>query len=165
LSRPGQVRQGGQHVIVEVAGFGARIHGQCQHPQRFQRLGLAGSPAVLGLDHDAIDGTADDALPAAATLTGNLLAPATPNPTGWKITKLNPATGAFTGSFVLRDQLAPAPAKPVARTITFSGVLRQRPDLASPDDPLIGAGHFLVAPAGGAAVTEKTSGAILLLAP
>jgi cyclophilin family peptidyl-prolyl cis-trans isomerase len=78
------------------------------------------------------------------------------NITRWTILSMNPATGAVSGSFVLTDQIAPAPAKPARRTVNFSGVLRQPP--ASESEPLLGAGFFLL-PVAGASAAEQSSAA------
>jgi hypothetical protein len=51
-----------------------------------------------------------------------------------------PTTGVFTGSFTLSDQVCPAPAKPFARKVTFSGVLRRAPAV----DNEVAIGFFLV---------------------
>jgi len=85
--------------------------------------------------------------------------------TAWSV-KITPATGAFTGSFTLRDP-APTPAKPSATTdrqVNFSGVLREAP--AGENE--VGAGFFLVpgfAVPNGAAPTEQPSGEIRFSAP
>ena len=63
--------------------------------------------------------------------------------------KINPATGAFSGSFELLDGT-------LKRKVSFGGVLRQAADVGG--DGLQGRGHYLLPPLKGAASTETTSG-------
>jgi formylglycine-generating enzyme required for sulfatase activity len=137
-----------------------------------QRLGLAAnitSSGALTMSHgpDALDlGARETLLPVTATLTPAGVFTATKaSDTAWTI-KITPATGAFTGTFTLRDP-APTPAKPSAtadRKVTFSGVLRQAPS----GDPDVAAGFFLLpgfpVPKG-SAPTEQPSGEIRFSAP
>ena len=109
-----------------------------------QRLGLAADGA-LTLSHGPEDldlGARETLLPVAATLSpSGVLTATNAAATAWKI-KITPTTGAFTGSFTLRDP-APTATKPSAtvdRKVAFSGVLRQAPT----DETEVGAGFFLV---------------------
>ncbi|NDC75511.1 hypothetical protein EBZ70_09560, partial [bacterium] len=93
-----------------------------------QRLGLAASATASGalnIAHGPADldlGARESLLPIAATLNAAGVFTATnATATAWTI-KITPATGAFTGSFTLRDP-APTPAKPSATTdrqVSFS---------------------------------------------
>jgi hypothetical protein len=137
-----------------------------------QRLGLAAnitSSGALNIAHgpDALDlGARQTLLPFAATLSpAGVLTATNAAATAWTI-KITPATGAFTGTFTLRDP-APTPAKPSAtvdRKVTFSGVLRQAPS----GDNEVATGFFLVpgfpVPKG-SAPTEQPSGEIRFSAP
>jgi hypothetical protein len=79
-----------------------------------------------------------------------VLAPVT-NPVNlrkWKA-KVNPATGAYTGSFELIDLSQ-------KRKVNFSGVLRRAADAEA--DGLQGRGHYLLPPLKGAPSTETTTG-------
>ena len=137
-----------------------------------QRLGLAASATASGalnIAHGPADlelGARESLLPIAATLNAAGVFSATnAAATAWTV-KITPATGAFTGSFTLRDP-APTPAKPSATTdrqVNFSGVLRQAPAGENEN----GAGFFLVpgfAVPKGAAPTEQPSGEIRFSAP
>jgi hypothetical protein len=88
----------------------------------------------------------------AVDLTGALrvLAPVTnpPNVRKWTA-KVNPATGAYTGSFELFDLSQ-------KRKVNFSGVLKQAADAEA--DGLQGRGLFLLPPLKGAVSTETTTG-------
>lgn len=121
-------------------------------------------PALLGLDagqisvqHSATGSDSHAALPTKLFLdargTASVLLPLTtpPNSTRWKIA-FKAATGAFSGSFELRD----GPAK---RTASFTGILRQPHD---PADTLIGSSHFLQSALPGAPTNERLSGEVLL---
>jgi len=132
-----------------------------------QRLGLAASATASGalnIAHGPADldlGARESLLPIAATLNAaGVFTTTNATATAWTI-KITPATGAFTGSFTLRDP-APTPAKPSAtvdRQVNFSGVLRQAP--AGENE--VGAGFFLVpgfAVPKGSAPTEQPSGEI-----
>jgi hypothetical protein len=79
--------------------------------------------------------------------------------------KVAPATGAFSGSFVLSDQVAPAPAKAERRTIAFQGVLRSPPSDESGPGSLLGAGSFLLSPLSSSDDAEHVSGEIRLGRP
>ncbi len=135
-----------------------------------QRLGLAANATtsgVLSISHgpDALDlGARESLLPLEGSVSPSGVFTATnAAATGWSI-KLTPATGAFTGSFTLSDQVAQSAAKPVTRLVNFSGVLRQAPTA----DREVGAGFFLVpgfAVPKGAAPTEQPSGEIRFSAP
>ncbi len=135
-----------------------------------QRLGLAANattPGALAISHGPEDldlGARENLLPFEATLSpAGVLTAANAAATAWTI-KITPNTGAFTGSFTLSDQLSPAPAKPVSRKVTFSGVLRQAPA----EDSEVATGFFLVpgfpVPKG-SAPAEQPSGEIRLSAP
>ena len=63
------------------------------------------------------------------------------NPAAWKILGLNPATGAFTGRFQLKDQ-APGTNRVIKRTVNFSGTLRQAPEGEA--DAAVAEGFFLL---------------------
>lgn len=63
--------------------------------------------------------------------------------------KVNPATGAYTGSFELFDLSQ-------KRKVNFSGVLRQAADVG--EDGMQGRGHYLLPPLKGAPSTETTTG-------
>ena len=78
------------------------------------------------------------------------------NTTKWK-TKLVPATGKFSGSFVLVDG---TPA--VKRTVPFTGVLRQPPVTPILPGTIIGDGHYLLPPLIG---KEKVSGGVTFTPP
>jgi len=65
-----------------------------------------------------------------------------PNPTAWS-TRVNVATGLFTGSFKIQDTPEGA-TKPMKRTVKFEGVLQQLP--AGTEDEVFGRGFFLVPP-------------------
>jgi hypothetical protein len=137
-----------------------------------QRLGLATSATTSGaltMSHGSDDldlGARETLLPAAATLSpAGVLTATNAAATAWTI-KITPTTGAFTGSFTLRDP-APTPTKPSAtvdRKVTFSGVLRQAPS----GDNEVATGFFLVpgfpVPKG-SAPTEQPSGEIRFSAP
>ena len=128
-----------------------------------QRLGLAGS--ALGVVHGTIDSTSAIGLPTSVSLGSNhavtILLPVTSplNATGWKVT-LVPSTGAFTGSFLLKDEVA---GKPAPRPVKFSGVLRQTPSAEL--GGIVGAGHFLLPALPGAASNEMVSGEIRFVRP
>jgi hypothetical protein len=137
-----------------------------------QRLNLATnvtSSGALNIAHgpDALDlGARETLLPAAATLSpAGVLTATNAAATAWTI-KITPTTGAFTGTFTLRDP-APTQTKPSAtvdRKVTFSGVLRQAPS----GDPDVAAGFFLLpgfpVPKG-SAPTEQPSGEIRFSVP
>ena len=139
-----------------------------------QRLGLAAdnlSSASLGVAYEATDEQLGDRatmLPVALSLsrTGTVAVTApltTPlNATKWKMSVVA-STGAFTGSFVLSDQVSPPPAKPVSRTVSFSGTLRQLP--APESDASVGYGYFLLPPLPGAASTGQASFELRLFVP
>lgn len=75
------------------------------------------------------------------TPKGAVLAPV-PNPSAWS-TRINLATGAFTGGFRVQDP-HPLTDKPVKRTVKIEGVLQQLPaDAAS---SVFGRGFFLAKP-------------------
>ena len=128
-----------------------------------QRLGLGG--ASLDVFHGMIDSDSFSSLPTSVSLASNnavtvqLPVTSPPNATGWKIT-LVPATGAFTGSFLLKDTVA---SKPISRTVKFSGVLRQPPiaDVGSP----VGSGHFILPALTGASSNEVLSGDVRFVKP
>ena len=132
-----------------------------------QRLGLASTNVASGeiaIIYPQLDGNGAYPLPAAATLTpGDRLLVGTPNPTGWKITALNPATGTFSGRFVLTDPTPTEnnPDKTTRRTVSFSGIFRQRPY----DDSMIGTGFFLLPALPGAEYNEPVSGEIRFIVP
>jgi alpha-tubulin suppressor-like RCC1 family protein/cyclophilin family peptidyl-prolyl cis-trans isomerase len=150
----------------------ARASGAIPAATLAQRLGLATSATSSGamsLYHGSDDldlGARETLLPAAATLSpAGVLTATNAAATAWTI-KITPATGAFTGTFTLRDP-APTPAKPSAtvdRKVTFSGVLRQAPS----GDNEVATGFFLVpgfpVPKG-SAPTEQPSGEIRFSAP
>jgi hypothetical protein len=137
-----------------------------------QRLGLVAnitSSGAMSLYHGSDDldlGAREGLLPATATLTpAGVFTATNAAATAWTI-KITPTTGAFSGSFTLRDP-APTPAKPSAtadRKVTFSGVLRQAPS----GDPDVAAGFFLLpgfpVPKG-SAPAEQPSGEIRFSAP
>lgn len=142
------------------------------------RLGLVtdttSATAAFGLDYlppppAALTETQIDGLPAALALTsaGKPVLPS-PNPAKFALT-VNPATGAFSGSFVLTDTIpAPTPQNSEAtklhpRKVSFSGILRQPPS-GETDAPL-GQGFFLLPALPEAASPEQLSGEIRLLAP
>ena len=126
-----------------------------------QRLGLADDtpPGVFTIAYgpESLDlGGSEDELPTEAILaTSGKLTVTDASATSWTI-KITPATGAFTGSFVLSDEVD---SKTVDRKVTFSGTLRQAPS----DDPTIGAGFFLLP--GFAKTDEQLSGEIKFTAP
>jgi hypothetical protein len=125
-----------------------------------QRLGLDDGAFAISHDTARLDlGESEDELPVAALLAANgKLTVTDAAATSWKI-KLSPTTGAFSGSFVLSDQVNPLPAKPTRRTVAFSGTLRQAPA----DDTTIGTGFFLVP--GFVKTDEQLSGEIRFTAP
>ena len=126
-----------------------------------QRLGLVtdNSSGVLALAYgpESLDlGESGATLPTEATLAGGgSLAATGASATAWTL-KLTPATGAFSGSFVLHDEVD---SKTVARKVPFSGTLRQAPD----DDTTLGTGLFLVP--GFSKSDEQLSGEIRFTAP
>jgi hypothetical protein len=65
------------------------------------------------------------------------------------VAKVNPATGAYSGSFELLDGT-------LKRKVSFGGVLRQSADVGV--DGLQGCGHYLLPPLKGALSTESTTG-------
>ncbi len=82
-------------------------------------------------------------LPSELLLTpSNVVLAPVPNPAAWS-TKLNLATGAFTGSFRVQDP-HPLTEATVRRTIRFEGVLQQLP--ADVTDAVLGRGFFLAPP-------------------
>ncbi|MBC8008886.1 MAG: hypothetical protein H7067_02160, partial [Burkholderiales bacterium] len=116
------------------------------------RLGL--NPADMGeftITHqDAELGGSGGTLPATAVLgVNNKVTVATANPNLWTMS-VNIATGAVSGSFVLKDSVVLTVGKPattVPRTVKFLGVLRQPdPMLDAADDPDLGGGYFIVGP-------------------
>lgn len=135
-----------------------------------QRLGLAANSSTSGaltIAHGpaALDlGARESLLPLAASLSpAGVFTATNAAATAWTV-KITPATGAFTGSFTLSDQIALPPAKPVTRLVTFSGVLRQAPA----GDRELGAGFFLVpgfAVPKGAVPAEQPSGEIRFSTP
>lgn len=128
-----------------------------------QRLGVAGS--ALGVVHGTIDSTSAICLPTSVSLGSNnavtVVLPVTSplNATGWKVT-LVPSTGAFMGSFLLKDEVA---GKPAPRPVKFSGVLRQAPSAEL--GGIVGAGHFLLPALPGAASNEMVSGELRFVRP
>lgn len=118
-----------------------------------RRLGLADdntASAALTVVHgeDGLDlGALADALPGSLTLSPNgrlsIAAPVTvpANRAAWRILKLNPATGAFNGRFVLRDPPSSG-TREIVRTVDFSGTFRQRP--AAESDSPVAEGFFLL---------------------
>ncbi len=126
-----------------------------------QRLGLAPASdtglAALGLDYFALEGTDLTAaqielLPAALSLSpaGKAL-PLDGRKEGFKFS-IDSATGAFSGSFVVSDQVPstrnPGTTRLVSRKIPFTGMLRQIPSPA-PSGTILGAGQFVVSPLDG----------------
>ncbi len=83
-----------------------------------------------------------------------MLAPVTtpPNIRRWNA-RVNPTTGAFTGSFQLLDLTQ-------SRTVSFSGVLRQSSNVLQGEQ---GAGHYLLPPLRGVANQESLTGDIRFL--
>lgn len=132
-----------------------------------QRLGLTDSPSAsvqlaLSFSPEDLDfGASASLLPNSLTLTSNgtVIAPANASKFSLKVT---PATGAFSGSFVLNDQVAPPPAKPITRKVTISGTLRQGPVNSGAS---LGHAHFLFDPIPGDSSNEQISGELQLLAP
>ena len=132
------------------------------------RLGLGAAPALFGIDYlpppaAPLTSAQLDSLPGSLplALNGKPILPL-PNPAGFALT-LAPATGAFTGTFLLFDQLSPPPAKPLARKVSFSGVLRQP---AAPESGLaVGGGFFLLPALPGSASDEALSGGIRFSIP
>jgi alpha-tubulin suppressor-like RCC1 family protein len=118
-----------------------------------QRLGLADTAAqsgVVEIVHGSDDtdlGTLADDLPSVLVLSPAgrfvIVDPTMPanNPTGWKILSLNPATGAFTGRFLLKEPV-PETSRTIKRTIDFSGTLRQAP--AGETGAAVAEGFFLL---------------------
>lgn len=115
-----------------------------------QRLGVE----QFEVSYDATGSPSEAQLPSTVALDRSnrllVLAPVTnpPNLRKWTA-KVNPATGAFTGSFELLDVTQ-------KRKVTFSGVLRQAADAEG--DGLQGRGHFLLPPLKGADTTETRTG-------
>ncbi|MBC8011091.1 MAG: fibronectin type III domain-containing protein [Burkholderiales bacterium] len=136
-----------------------------------QRLDLptdetGAAPFFIAYDAHVYLGESEYDVPAEAVLALNNRVSTADNPVKWTLT-MTPATGAFSGSFVLTDTI-PAPTvknpdatKSVPRKVTFSGVLSQ----ADAPDQAIGYGHFLLPALPDAASTEQASGEIRLLAP
>jgi hypothetical protein len=126
-----------------------------------QRLGLAAEPLVPGLafiDYgpEYLSESENDLADAINVTTANKLTPvliAPPaNPSAWKITSLNLANGRFTGAFTLTDTNLTT-SRPYKREVIFQGILRQAPA----DDPIIGAGYFLLKPVPGSFETNTLS--------
>lgn len=70
-----------------------------------------------------------------------------PNVANWRLV-VTPATGALTGSFVLRDAI-PVPGRPdrfVNRTVSFAGALRSPDPLAGGADAPLGSATFMLTP-------------------
>ena len=79
--------------------------------------------------------------------------------------KADPATGAFNGSFVLSDQVLPAPAKPEQRTIALHGVLRSPASAESGPGVILGAGSFFLQALSNSTDTPSVAGEIRLVRP
>lgn len=100
---------------------------------------------------------------------GLAVAGGTADATKWTLV-VQPATGLFTGSFVLRDTLAaptvknPSATRLVTRTVVFQGILRQTPAADSSGD-LVGAGYFLVAAPGAPKTVQPESGELTFKQP
>jgi hypothetical protein len=135
--------------------------------QRLRLSANASSSGALSISHGSEEldlGARETLLPFEATLSPTGVFTAVGGATtAWTI-KITPATGAFTGSFTLSDQVSPAPAKPIARKVDFSGILRQAPA----NDSEVATGFFLVpgfpVPKG-ATPAEQPSGEIRFFLP
>ncbi len=138
-----------------------------------QRLALADDPAASGLSllsHGIEDlGASGYELPAILEFTSAnkalpVLAAPPANPRSWKIAT-TAADGRFSGSFKLRDEVAGTTDASVmkikTRTLTFQGILRQAPQ----DDPVIGAGYFLLPPLPDSVPATTMSANLLLERP
>lgn len=135
------------------------------------RLSLGSAPASFALDYSVPEGTPLSSaqlasLPTTLPLAANgkaVLPAASANPAKFALT-FSPATGAFSGSFILSDQITPAPAKPTLRTVKFTGILLQPPAPPATGAPTtIGAGFFLVPDL--VKTAEQPSGEIRLAIP
>lgn len=119
------------------------------------RLGVSPS-GKIEVAHSAFDSSSYEGLPLEVTLDAknavNVTDLEADAANKWKVT-FTPATGAFTGSFVV------AGAKPL--TVPFTGVLRQPP--STDTDGLIGAGNFQLPPA--VPANETVSGEVLFKIP
>jgi len=127
---------------------------------------VALSFAPLDLDLGERAGALPDTGRLSAAGAFTLVSPATTPANLARFTlKLTPSTGAFSGSFVLSDQVAPAPAAPERRTVTFKGVLRTPPAAELAPGSLLGAGGFLLDPLSSSTGTDTVSGQIRILVP
>ena len=112
----------------------------------------------LTVEYAPTGSPSETSLPNQVSLNSNntlqVLAPVTtpPNIRRWTA-RVNPTTGAFTGSFQLLDLTQ-------SRTVGFSGVLRQSSNVLLGQQ---GAGHYLLPPLKGAANQESRTGDILFL--
>jgi uncharacterized delta-60 repeat protein len=114
----------------------------------------------FSVTYSPTDSSSETTLPNQVGLNSNhtlqVLAPVTtpPNIRRWTA-RVNPTTGAFTGSFQLLDVTQ-------SRTVRFSGVMRQSEDVLPPQEQQ-GAGHYLLPPLKGAANQESRTGDIRFL--
>jgi hypothetical protein len=136
-------------------------------PERLALLPIGSgtdAPIALAFPGDFLTAAEVAALPASLTLRANgTIPPPSPNPRSFQLT-VTPATGAFSGSFLLSDQVSPPPARPVVRKVTVSGSLRQGPD--GSDDSL-GHAHLLFDPVpgdSGPSANEQVSSELILTA-
>jgi hypothetical protein len=121
-----------------------------------QRLGAQ----QFSVTYSPTDSQSETSLPNQVGLNSNhtlqVLAPVTTplNIRRWTA-RVNPTTGAFTGSFQLLDVTQ-------SRTVRFSGVMRQSEDVLPPQEQQ-GTGHYLLPPLKGAANQESRTGDIRFL--
>jgi formylglycine-generating enzyme required for sulfatase activity len=144
------------------AGFGPLTLAFSMHPWQPSSKTVA-LAQLLGVDqwtlsYSPTGSASESSLPNLVALNSNntlqVLAPVTSpaNIRRWT-SRVNPATGAFTGSFELLDVTQ-------KRTVNFSGVLRQGNDVQVSQQ---GRGHYLLPPLRGAANQESRTGDIWFL--
>jgi len=144
------------------AGFGPLTLAFSMHPWQPSSKTVA-LTQLLGVDQWTVSysptgSASESSLPNLVALNSNntlqVLAPVTSpaNIRRWT-SRVNPATGAFTGSFELLDVTQ-------RRTVNFSGVLRQGNDVQVSQQ---GRGHYLLPPLKGAANQQSRTGDIWFL--
>jgi len=144
------------------AGFGPLTLALSMHPWQSSSKTEA-LTQLLGVDQWAVSysptgSASESSLPNLVALNNNntfqVLAPVTSpaNIRRWT-SRVNPATGAFTGSFELLDVTQ-------KRKVNFSGVLRQGNDVQMSQQ---GRGHFVLPPLKGAVIQENQTGDIRFL--